>query len=253
MGREVAIPLQPKRIISLVPSQTELLSYLGLEDTVVGVTKFCIHPGQLKAEKTIVGGTKNFRFDVIDELKPDLILGNKEENYQEGIELLAEKHPVWMSDIFDLKDALSMIQQVAAICNKEEEGLKVVETVERDIEQLPDFKPLTALYLIWQKPYMAAGRDTFIHEMMELAGFENVLVNDRYPELSEADIKSLNPNVILLSSEPYPFAEKHKEALMQLFPESRVELVDGEMFSWYGSRLLKLPAYLKELREIVKK
>ena len=91
LNRNIFIPNPPKRIISLVPSQTELLVDLGLEDRIVGVTKFCVHPRDLREKKTIVGGTKNYRFEVIDSLQPDLIIGNKEENDKEGIEILASK------------------------------------------------------------------------------------------------------------------------------------------------------------------
>ncbi|WP_342626401.1 helical backbone metal receptor [Belliella baltica] len=119
LKRKVTIAESPKRIISLVPSQTELLVDLGLGDRIVGVTKFCVHPEGFKEKKQIIGGTKNFHFDKIDQLEPDLIIGNKEENYQEGIEKLAEKYPVWMSDIFDLSDAMEILG-----LEKSQEGLK---------------------------------------------------------------------------------------------------------------------------------
>ena len=112
LGKQISISFPPKRIISLVPSQTELLADLGLEDRIVGITKFCIHPEPWQKTKTIVGGTKKFRFDVIDSLKPDLIIGNKEENYQGGIEQLKSQYPVWMSDIVTLKDAFAMIREI---------------------------------------------------------------------------------------------------------------------------------------------
>lgn len=248
MGREVSIPDSPQRIVSLVPSQTELLYDLGLGDRVVGVTKFCVHPAHWLKEKAIIGGTKKFRFDVIDELQPDLIIGNKEENYQDGIERLATKYPVWMSDIFNPEDALAMIRQVSTICDKEQEGSLLADKIGNELKSIEKQDLGSALYLIWNKPYMAAGRDTFIHEVLDLAGFENCTVESRYPEVSESALLEMNPDHVLLSSEPYPFKEQHIEEMRALLPKARVRLVDGEIFSWYGSRLLKLPAYLKELQ-----
>lgn len=253
MGREVKVPVTPHRIVSLVPSQTELLCDLGLTDRLVGVTKFCIHPANIRKEKVVTGGTKKFRFDVIDKLKPDLIIGNKEENYQEGILQLSQEYPVWMSDIYNLEDALDMMEQLAGICHVETEGVEMISKIRRDVDTLPAFEPMTALYLIWRRPYMAVGEDTFINEVMKMAGFQNVIRASRYPELTETEILELNPDVILLSSEPYPFAARHQKELEGILPGIRVALVDGELFSWYGSRLLKLSKYLKSLRAELKK
>ena len=247
MGRRVEVPAKPKRVISLVPSQSELLHDLGLGDRLVGVTKFCIHPQDLRKAKTIVGGTKQFRFEAIDALQPDLIIGNKEENYQEGIHQLAEKYPVWMSDIFTLEDALDMIRKVSDLCDVPEKGASMATGIRQTFDTLTLQKKGTALYLIWKGPYMAAGRNTFINEMLNKAGYQNVVGEERYPEVSLESVKDLSPDVIMLSSEPFPFAEKHKKVLLLAVPEARIELVDGELMSWYGSRLLKTAEYLKGL------
>ncbi|MGW8122926.1 ABC transporter substrate-binding protein [Roseivirga echinicomitans] len=248
MGRKVEVPYSPQRIISLVPSQTELLYDLGLGDRVIGVTKFCIHPKQWHQSKTFVGGTKQFKFDVIDKLKPDLIIGNKEENYIEGIEELAKKHPVWMSDITGLDQAFDMILAIGNLVEERAKSISIVEKVKEGFASLPYKSRKKALYLIWKKPYMGAGRATFIDELMDFAGFENVLFETRYPELTLEAIQELAPEVILLSSEPYPFKEKYKAELKAILPNGDVQLVDGEMFSWYGSRLMKVPAYLASLK-----
>ena len=174
MGREVRVPAsKPLRIVSLVPSQTELLCDLGLDEEVVGITKFCVHPAHWKKQKTLVGGTKQFRFEVIDELNPDLILGNKEENYREGIETLAQKYPVWMSDIVTMNDALNMIRAVGELCEKPEVSKNMVEQISNGLHTIEATHPGKAVYLIWRNPYMAAGTETFIHEVMKLAGLEN--------------------------------------------------------------------------------
>lgn len=247
MGRAVNVPASPQRIVSLVPSQTELLYDLGLGERVVGITKFCVHPGRWLKEKTIVGGTKQFRFEAIDALRPDLIIGNKEENYQEGIERLAVRYPVWMSDIFNIDDALEMIREVAAICDKPGEGVRLSAEISNGLRTIEKRSLGKALYLIWNKPYMAAGSDTFIHEVLQMAGFDNCAPDSRYPEVSGGLMAELNPEHVLLSSEPYPFKEQHIAEIQRLLPDAKVRLVDGEIFSWYGSRLLKLAPYLKAL------
>lgn len=252
MGRKLELPFLPQRIISLVPSQTELLYDLGLGDRVVGITKFCVHPRKWLKEKTIVGGTKNFRFDQIDALKPDLIIGNKEENYQEGIETLADKYPIWMSDIVTVQDALDMITAVSEICGETEKGVAMAHDISKGLDNISRTTTGKTLYFIWNKPYMAAGPGTFIHQVMSMAGFENAITEERYPEISDQRLEELNPAYVLLSSEPYPFKQKHVAEVKELLPEAKVELVDGEMFSWYGSRLLKLPAYLENLMKSIK-
>lgn len=245
LGREVRLPKEPTRIVSLVPSQTELLFDLGLDSRVVGITKFCVHPESWFRSKTRVGGTKKLHFDVIESLNPDLILANKEENNQEDIERLAKDFPVWVSDVNDLDSALEMIRSVAEITGKNAQPLiKEIELGFSELKPIAE-KPKT-LYLIWKNPYMAAGTDTFIHNMMS-GGFENACSETRYPELSEADIQRLNPDLILLSSEPFPFKENHISELKKLLPETEIRLVDGEMFSWYGSRLRMAPNYFSDL------
>lgn len=247
MGIEITIA-SAQRIISLVPSQTELLFDLGLSHRIVGVTKFCVHPDQAKG-KVIIGGTKNFQFDVIDRLQPDLIIGNKEENYEEGITQLRTKYPVWMSDIFNRKDAQEMIGAVSGITNSHISGEKINASVTDEFNQLLNFPPLRTLYLIWKNPWMAAGTNTFIHSLLEETGLINVLSEERYPELTVEKIKSLAPQLIFLSSEPYPFKKKHIDELKQLVPAAKIYLVDGELFSWYGSRLIQAPSYFKSLRD----
>ena len=250
LGTEITIPDSPQRIISLVPSQTELLADLGLEGQVVGVTKFCIHPESWNKTKTIIGGTKNFRFDVIDSLNPDLIIGNKEENYQEGITRLQTKYPVWMSDIVTIQDALNMIRHVGDITNTSHISSDIINQIIIESSGIKKIHSLRTLYLIWRNPWMGAAPGTFIHEMLTLSGFENCLAHDtRYPELSNEKIATLNPELIFLSSEPYPFQQKHIEEIQRICPRAKIILVDGEMFSWYGSRLLKFPAYLESLTQ----
>ncbi|PVY43180.1 ABC transporter substrate-binding protein [Pontibacter virosus] len=249
MSRTVTLPNSPQRIVSLVPSQTELLFDLGLDDCIVGVTKFCIHPKEKVKQKTMIGGTKNFKLELIDELQPDLIIGNKEENYEEGIASLQEKYPVWMSDIFTLKDALEMISQVGQLTGTEAKAQKLVKGIATGFDNLQPLQPsIPTAYFIWRKPYMAVGSDNFIDHLLQRCGFHNVLADQpRYPEVSPEQLQTAAPKLILLSSEPYPFQEKHLAEFQEMCPEAEIKIVDGEMFSWYGSRLLKALAYLQGL------
>ena len=252
MGRAVAVPTSPQRIISLVPSQTELLFDLGLADMVVGVTKFCVHPTAALATKQSIGGTKQFRFEVIEALQPDLIIGNKEENYEAGIEQLAASYPVWMSDVKTLPQALNMITAVGQITGQVAVATSWTSQIEAAFASLrPLPQPQRVAYFIWQKPYMVAGADTFIDDLLQRCGFVNVFAgeNGRYPQVTEAMITATNLDLMLLSSEPFPFKGKHQAMLAAQFPQTAVKLVDGELFSWYGSRLLKAVPYLQQFIE----
>ena len=246
LHRKIILPNPPERIISLVPSQTELLIELGLEQKLVGVTKFCVHPKHIRKEKTIVGGTKNYRMDVIESLRPDLIIGNKEENEQEGIRALSEKWPVWMSDIFTLQDAYRMILDIGELTSSLSKAKDLVQKIENSLQN-PIPRKGTCVYLIWENPTMAAGKNTFIHEMLNMAGFENLINGERYPEIDLEYLKELNPEFLLLSSEPFPFKEKHLTYYRENLPTTQVMLIDGEMFSWYGSRLQYSGEYFRSL------
>ncbi|MCC5946475.1 MAG: ABC transporter substrate-binding protein [Bernardetiaceae bacterium] len=249
MGRSIQLQAKPQRIISLVPSQTELIYDLGAGDRLVGVSKYCIHPKAKVRKIAKIGGTKDANLSRIEALKPDIIIGNKEENTQADIIALAEKYPVWMSDIYTLADSLQMIRQLGELLQTQEKAEAISQKIATDFEQLRQIiahPKKKALYLIWKDPYMAAAKDTFIDDMLYYAGFENVLNNQsRYPTLEAEEIQQLKPEVVLLSSEPYPFKTKHIDEIAQILPQATISIVDGELFSWYGSRLLKTPAYFK--------
>lgn len=249
MHRQVALPEAPQRIISLVPSQTELLFDLGLGDRVVGITKFCIHPEEWFRAKPRVGGTKKVDIEQVRALRPDLIIGNKEENAQADIEALEREFPVWMSDVNDLNGAISMIRAFGELTQTARTAERIVQDIEAAFHALqPLATPLAAAYFIWKDPWMLAGRSTFIGDMLRRCGFFLAhMVDERYPVMTENRLRELNPSIALLSSEPFPFREKHISAVGQLLPGATVHLVDGEMFSWYGSRLRYAPAYFKEI------
>lgn len=248
-GRELSLRHPIQRIISLVPSQTELLYELGLRDKIVGQTVFCIHPNQYAKSAEKVGGTKKIRFEKIDALKPDLIICNKEENTSEIVEKLSKKYPVWVSDIKTIDDSFEMFRQLGDLLDVRERADFLIEQIRQSLSITKIYRKFTCLYLIWRKPYMSVGNDTFIHHMMEKGGFINVLGNlERYPEIDEETIMALKPELVFLSTEPYPFSDKHVNELKAILPSSKIIIVDGEMFSWYGSRLLNSQPYFNELQ-----
>jgi ABC-type Fe3+-hydroxamate transport system substrate-binding protein len=253
LGRTIELKHNPKRIISLVPSQTELLSDLGLDEEVIGITKFCVHPDHWFKTKTRVGGTKQLHLDKIKELQPDLIIANKEENVREQIEELLKDFPVWISDVNNLNDALEMIASIGEIINKISRAKEIVNQIKKGLlqTQTTNYK-LQTCYLIWKDPYMTIGGDTFINDMLQRCGFQNIFEDQkRYPQISLEQLQAANCQLLLLSSEPYPFKQKHIDELQPLLPHTKIILADGEMFSWYGSRLIKAPARFQQLQNQV--
>lgn len=245
LGRKIDLKKSSIRIISLVPSITELLYDLGLKDEVIGITKFCVHPSSWKKEKTIIGGTKNFRVDQIKSLNPDLVIANKEENTEEGIKAIAAVCPTWISDVQDITSAFEMIEGLGKVLSKEAKAQNLVSKIKRGMSELTPKPTRRAVYLIWKGPYMAAGSDTFISSMMTIAGYENLIQTKRYPSLSIDELRIFNPEVVLLSSEPYPCKEKHLKAL-ETELNCEIKLVDGELFSRYGSKMLKAVEVFKK-------
>jgi ABC-type Fe3+-hydroxamate transport system substrate-binding protein len=237
-------------IISLVPSQTELLYDLGLEAEVIGITKFCVHPEKWFQNKTRIGGTKNLNINEIKNLHPDLIIANKEENVKAQVEELAVHYDVLVTDVNNLDDALSMIKAIGKLTGKTAKALSISKEIQLKFQKLIDSfshkRKIKSAYLIWKEPYMAAGGNTFINEMMRYCGLLNIFTNvERYPQINNENLQACE--LILLSSEPYPFKEKHAHELQQEIPRAKIILVDGEMFSWYGNRLLLAADYFKEL------
>ncbi len=233
LHREVLVPWAPQRILSLCPSQTETLADLGLSSRLVGVTRYCIHPRDSLKDIARVGGTKKVDFDLIGRLEPDLIIAEKEENPREMVEELQKIAPVYVTDVVGRLTATE--GQAARILREIEGKWSLLEPIQ---------KPLRVAYLIWRKPWMGVGAGTYIGSLLREVGFTNVLecTSSRYPEVSESELQAADPELVLLSSEPYPFAEKHIAEIQALLPRARILLVDGEAWSWYGSRMRKFPA-----------
>jgi len=239
---------QPKRIISLVPSQTELLYDLGLEDKVIGITKFCIHPAEWKKTKAIIGGTKNIHAKKIKALQPDLIIANKEENVKEEVKALAVDHNVYVSDIATLTDSFTMINDIGTLTHTSSRANQIIDSIQQGFAEITPAHQIPTAYFIWRNPYMTVGHDTFIHDMLTKCGFLNIFNSaTRYPVADMNKLKEKGCRLLLLSSEPYPFKQRHIDELQQQLPDTTIMLVDGEMFSWYGSRLLHAPTYFNQL------
>jgi iron complex transport system substrate-binding protein len=257
LGNQHTFETTPKRIVSLVPSQTELLFDLGLEDSIVGITKFCVHPFHLKSTKTIVGGTKQVKFDKIKALQPDIIICNKEENTKEIVDSLKVICPVWVTDIYTIEDNIKMIEDFGFLFNKRTEATKWIDKINfgyLDFQKfMTDKSPRKVAYFIWANPYMVAGGNTFINELLKLNKFENIYDNHpkyegRYPEVVVQKMRIQgDPDLIFLSSEPFPFKDEHAFELGRHTHHATTVFVDGELFSWYGSRLVKAFDYFKKL------
>lgn len=253
-GRIVNLEKTPKRIISLVPSQTELLYDLNLEDQIVGITKFCVHPVHFKSTKEVVGGTKAVHYDKIKALNPDFILCNKEENTKEMVAELEKIAPTFVTHIQSINDSIATINVLGEIFGKRTEAANLASKIKFCLDDFTAFMqnyPLKkAAYFIWADPWMAAGNKTFINELLKLNNFENVYANRAgYPEVEIKKIRlEGDPEYVLLSSEPYPFKDEHAFALGRFTHHAITLFVDGEYFSWFGSRLTKAFEYFKQLQ-----
>ncbi len=248
--RDLLLERPAQRVVSIVPSQTELLASLGLDEEVVGLTRFCVRPPEWKARKTIVGGTKTLNVDRVRGLKPDLVLANLEENTRSDVEQLDEITSVFVSNVRTIDEAMEMIDAVARLTGRAADGRSLCAGIGSAFETLPDYGPVRTAYLIWDDPLMTVGGDTFIHHVMELGGFQNVFgARSRYPEITVSELVDAAPDVLLLPDEPYPFSERHEPRFQRLLRDTAVLCVNGQAFSWYGSRLIHTPAALRRARE----
>ena len=239
-----------RRLVSLFPSQTHLLHSLGLDEQVLGITRFCKYPSGWKKQKTVVGGTKDPKIERILALNPDLILANKEENTREAVETLRRDVPVYVSEVVSWEDNLRWVEHIGLLTGRQQQArtlIRQLETRQRNFR--PPSGPVDALYLIWRNPWMAAGQNTFINTMLRLAGFNNVVTQERYPVLDARQMQVLNPQVVLLSSEPFPFKAPHADELRAILPQARFLFVQGEPFTWMGSYPLQSFDYFAKLHE----
>lgn len=247
LGIDHEFSFAPKRIVSLVPSITELICDLGLQDSLVGCTKFCVHPQGLKKAVMVVGGTKSVQYKRVADAAPDIIIGNKEENRKEDTLALADIAPVWVSDIATVDDSLEMVKSLGHIFDVAATASRIINETKEILSNFPKLTGSVA-YLIWQNPFMTVGGDTYIHDMLYRLGLTNVFgEKTRYPELTIDSLRASSPDFVFLSSEPFPFKKQHFDEISNLLKDSAVIFVDGEFFSWYGTRLRYVQEYAKTL------
>lgn len=253
LGREITYHYPPERIISLDPAITETLYYFGLNEEIVGRTRFCIHPKEKVKNAMNIGGTKDLKMDRIHDVKPDLIIAEKEENTKEMVETLEEHYPVYVCEIRTVQDGIQMTEDLGHVTGKSEQGTKLKSDVETAFATLPKTDPVRVAYMIWKKPYMAVGRDTYINHTLEKLGFINPFATsgERYPAVTVQDLQDANLDYIFLSSEPYPFRDKHHTEFKSFLPDVPPINIDGEML-WYGPKMLEAVQYFRSFIEQVR-
>jgi ABC-type Fe3+-hydroxamate transport system substrate-binding protein len=253
-GRTVQVPESPQRVISLCPSQSATLAALGIGPRLAGITRFCVYPEDMWKQTPRVGGTKRIQLDKIHAINPDLIICQKEENTIEIVETLSAFYPVFVTDVETLEESYAMTETLGMLTGTEAEAAHINQKVKASLQKIEPLNAIDTAYLIWKDPYMASGRANFVDEILQLCGMNNVLSGfpDRYPKVSEQQLVLAEPRLLLLSSEPYPFAEKHIADLQALLPNTLIQLVDGMYFSWYGERMIQAGIYLSELTQKLK-
>jgi ABC-type Fe3+-hydroxamate transport system substrate-binding protein len=258
-GMAPALGRPARRIVSLIPSTTETLCALGLADALVGITAYCREPAALLAGKTRIGGEKDPDLDKIRSLEPDLVVANVEENRPEDVaRLRAWGIPVWVAYPRTVAEAIQMIRDLGRLTGTEERAEAIAaecDALRAEAEaRLAGRRPVPCFYAIWRQPWMTVGPDTYIHDMLRLAGGANVFADrpERYPTVTLDEVAARRPEVILLPDEPFRFRARHREDFAP-YPEvpavraGRILLVDGKPFSWHGPRIAEalrtLPAY----------
>lgn len=247
VGRTITYNYPPKRIVSLCPGITDTLFSLNLKEELVGRTRFCIYPKEEVKEIPAVAGTKDIKIDKIHDVKPDLIIVEKEENTEAIVTELQEHYPVYVAEVQSIEEAHRMIVDMGELTDRKEEAKQLSTAIRDRFSALPSMEGKRAAYIIWKKPYMAVGRDTYIQSVLHEIGLINPFIQKegRYPVITEEDFAAAKLDYVLLATEPYPFKEKHFEEFKRMMPETKPLLIDGEMF-WYGPRMLEAPLYLQQ-------
>lgn len=252
VGEDVEVPARAGRIVSLCPSTTETLFALGAGGRVVGRTDYCCEPADEVESVATVGGTKTIRIERVERVQPDLILAVKEENDREQVEALRARWPVVVLDPVDVDSAIDGIECTGTAIGQAEDGREMADEIRRQFAELPDAAGIRVAYLIWRKPWMVAGPGTYIDDLLTRLGFVNVAgglpaKEGRYPALDATRLKELRPAFLLASSEPFPFSDKHIPELREAVPSAEPVLVDGQAFSWHGSRMRHATGVFREL------
>lgn len=247
VGRSVTYSFPPKRIVSLCPGITDTLFALNLEDEIVGRTRFCIYPKGKVDNVPAVAGTKDIKLEAIQDVRPDLIIVEKEENTKEIVEELEKFFPVYVAEVQSVDEAYKMIEEMGTLTDRNDAAATLLNSIQRQFASLPKAAGKRIGYVIWRKPYMVVGKDTYINSLLEKMGFVNPFTeaDGRYPAVTDDDFQKAELDYVLLASEPFPFKEKHANEFLDMMPETKPILVDGEMF-WYGPRMEDAPAYFQK-------
>lgn len=233
------------KIVSLVPSITETLIDLGC-DELVGRTRYCIHPEEIVKNIPVVGGTKAIHPEKIKELEPEVIIANREENVKEQIEPLMKNYRVWLTDVKTIDDNYDLIINAGSLIFHHFQARDYCMKLEEIWATNRLQKEIKVAYLIWKKPFMTVGGDTFVSQVLSQLGFQNIFENrQRYPAIELSDLKGAD--IIMLSTEPYPFTEKNIPEFQTVFPNKQVIVVDGEAFCWFGTHPAKCGDYYQRL------
>jgi ABC-type Fe3+-hydroxamate transport system substrate-binding protein len=260
-GVAVELPRPPRRIVSLIPSTTEILCALGLGDALVGVTVYCVEPRDVVRGKTRIGGEKDPDLARIRALKPDLVVANVEENRREDIDQLrAWSIPVWVTYPRTVVEGIRLIGELGEVTGagaRAREMLRELEPLYARVERATGNRPAVAVfYPIWRGPYMTVNGDTYIHDMLRVCGGRNIFADrpERYPTVTLDDVAARRPAVILLPDEPFRFRRAHLAdfaayAEVPAVRDGRIHLVDGKPFSWHGPRIAEALRTLPELIE----
>ncbi len=244
LGQELEAPNKPN-IISLVPSISKLVLDLEVKNQLIGITRFCDQPEGQRIE--VIGGTKNPNLEKIKALKPDVILANKEENNKSDIDYLRALSSCYVSDIKTLEDNYQMISDIGRLLNRSEKAKRINYEIRNGFNLINIHNRKKVCYLIWKNPLMTVGGDTFINHILERSGYDNIFNSStRYPVVSFEMIKNRAPELVFLSSEPFPFNKKHLTEFNTQLPDSKIMLVDGRAFSWYGSHMVEAVKYIHD-------
>jgi len=276
-GRELLFIRPPRRIVSLVPSDTLNVFALGAGDRLVGRTRYCVAPEQAQ-QVPVVGGTKDVDVDAVARLEPDLVLANQEENSRPHVERLAQLQlPVFVAFPRRVGEGLAHLARLARILGVEDasrqllrRGLATLRALEADPRP-----PLAAFVPIWMEPLMTVHQDTFIHDALALAGGRNVFADrerryplqadvgeatprpaggrdTRYPRVTLDEVAARSPQLVLLPDEPHPFSEADARVFRERLPGAKVAFCSGRDLSWYGAQsvdgLERLRALVDSLR-----
>lgn len=248
-GNEIRVADEIESLVSLVPSLTELLFFFKMDEKIKGVTDFCVHPVDKVALKTKVGGPLNFDIDKIESLRPDIVFASKGENSKGLVNKLMEKVPVFICDINSLEDAFKAIEKIGFICNQTDLAQNLTQNLSISFDKLKEPTGISVIYLVWEKPFIVAGNNTIVHDILTKTGIKNAFGGIKgYQKITNKQLTEAQADIVLLPSEPFQFGQHHIEQYKQLLPHCKVLLVDGQYFCWYGNRLLLAVNYLKNLK-----